>query len=98
MRAVFARIGESNKAHFDTKPSGRTIDAIQASLEGLGLNIPLFAYSGRPQRGGAGEGTPHVWRRRGGLGRRTRGHRGLHAQPLWVLDRRGTTMTLPAAR
>ena len=44
--AVSARGAESNKAHFDLKPSGRTIDGIQAALEGLGLTIPQFTYSG----------------------------------------------------
>lgn len=44
--AASARAAESNKAHFDLKPSGRTIDGIQAALEGLGVTIPQMAYSG----------------------------------------------------
>ena len=41
-----ARHGEAIKAHFDAKPSGRHIDAIQASLEGMGMNVPQFNYTG----------------------------------------------------
>lgn len=44
--AASARGAESNKAHFELKPSGRTIDGIQAALEGLGLTIPQMTYSG----------------------------------------------------
>lgn len=44
--ATSARAAESIKAHFDLKPSGRTIDGIQAALEGLGLTIPQMVYTG----------------------------------------------------
>ena len=44
--AASARAAESNKAHFDVKPEGRTIDGIQAALEGLGLTIPQMNYTG----------------------------------------------------
>ena len=44
--AASARGAESSKAHFDEKPQGRTVDGIQAVLEGLGLTIPQMNYSG----------------------------------------------------
>ena len=44
--AASARAAESNKAHFDVKPKGSTIDGIQAALEGLGLTIPQMNYTG----------------------------------------------------
>ena len=44
--AVIARNGDANKAHFDSKPKGRTTDALQATLEGLGLMVPIPAYTG----------------------------------------------------
>jgi hypothetical protein len=44
--AVIERNGEANKAHFALKPKGRTVDAINATLEGMGLMIPYPGYSG----------------------------------------------------
>ena len=44
--AVIARNAEANKTHFALKPKGRTTDALQATLEGLGLMIPFPAYMG----------------------------------------------------
>jgi hypothetical protein len=44
--ATIARNGETMRAHFDLKPKGRTTDAMQAALEGLGLTVPFFTYTG----------------------------------------------------